>query len=360
MNAQLRTRLERHQLVNPMYNDPVALVTWMGAMQAQNRDMAKWAIGSRLRSATIREVDAALDRGDILRTHVMRPTWHYVPAVDIRWMLQLNRHRLKVVGAARDKELEITEPLYTTCNNLIERALAGGNHLTRKEIAVVLASAGIPVDTSRMIHFMFRAETEGIVCSGPDRGAEITYALLEERVPPVPPILQDESLYILAARYFRSHSPATTTDFAWWAGLIAEDARRAVYLLNLETRFGMPDERRPPSTLAPLPPPPPGRTLVHLLPAFDEYLLAYKDRSLPLDAVHRRRVVTVNGTFSPAILRDGRVVGTWQKTTILGKPGVKLFPLEPIDDIAAPIATATEAYKTFLAGERPAGNPQAE
>lgn len=227
-------RLQNQQLLNPLFCQPKELVSWLGAMQAQNYSMVKWAMGTRLKSATIQTVEEALRKGEILRTHVMRPTWHLVAAEDIRWMLKLSARRIKSANDsfAKGYDLEITDELYAKSYNLLEKILCGNKSLTKQEIAEHFCCSGILVeaDNHRMTRFMVRAEQEGIVCSGEDKGGKYTYALLEERVPPVPEITKDEALARLARSYFRSHAPAVLQDFIWWSGLPVSEAKQAIYV----------------------------------------------------------------------------------------------------------------------------------
>jgi hypothetical protein len=318
-----RIRIKTHQLVNPEFNEPERLVAWMGAIQAQDYSMSKWAVGVRLKSATVTDIQTALNSGKILRTHVMRPTWHLVAAEDIRWMLQLSKERIKSSSASRDKALEITEKLYSESHQIICKMLEGNNHLTRQEIAFELTKAGMTVDSSRMTHFMMRAEIEGLVCSGIDKGNKQTYALIDERVPPAKTLHKEEALAALATKYFRSHSPASLRDFAWWSGLSAGDAEQAIRLIRSElfidrfydtplfvhSSFG--SEITSVDTF-------------HLLPAFDEYIIAYRDRTSILQPEHYSKAVIKNGIFRPVVVSNGRIIGTWQKTT--GKSRIAIEP----------------------------------
>jgi hypothetical protein len=347
VNSVEDIRIQSHQLRNPGFNDPEKLVAWMGAIQAQDYSMSKWALGVRLRSATIGDVEAALNKGKILRTHVLRPTWHLVAAEDIRWMLQLSGERIKSSSASRDRILEITEELYSECNRLIGRILEGNNHLTRQELAAELAKAGIAVNTSRMIHFMMRAEIEGIVCSGIDKGNRQTYALIDERIPLAKTLHREEALTTLATKYFRSHSPASVQDFAWWSGLSAGDARQAIHLIRSElftVRF-----RENPlfvhqsccNDLKPL-------DTFYFLPAFDEYIIAYRDRTSVLGAEHHAKAFSKNGIFHPLIVSNGRIIGTWQKAAGKKRIAVKPVFFEAIDPDEDRIKTAENRYSTFL------------
>lgn len=308
-------RLQNQQLLNPLFRKPKELVSWMGAMQAQNYTMVKWAVGMRLKSATIQTVEKALRDGEILRTHVMRPTWHLVTAEDIRWMLKLSAGRIIAANEsyAKGHDLEISEKLYTKSCNLLEKLLCGKKSLTRQEIAEHFNRSGIVADNHRMTRFMTRAEQVGIVCSGEDKGGKCTYALLEERVPPMPELTKDEALARLARCYFRSHAPAALQDFIWWSGLPVTEARQAVYLIeselaveqwNGQTWYIHSSSRTRGKVSG----------CLHLLPSYDEYLLGYKDRTDVLPLEHYSKAFTNNGLFYPVVLHEGHVIGNWSKS----------------------------------------------
>ncbi|MDR2651056.1 MAG: winged helix DNA-binding domain-containing protein [Prevotellaceae bacterium] len=325
MTYKIRT-ISQH-LANPSFEKAKDIVSWMGAIQAQDYNMCKWAIGVRLKSATISDIEKAFERGEILRTHVMRPTWHLVAAEDIRWMLALCKEKVKAASADRDKYLEINEKLFSRTNNLIAKMLEGNNHLTRREIACKLSESGIKTDTSRMIHFMYRAEAEGIVCNGIDKGKQQTYTLIDERVKATKNLNKDEALVQLATKYFQSHSPATLQDFNWWSGLSVADSKYAIYLIDKD----LIKEKTEKSTL-----------LIHksfdkklnfsdcacLLPAFDEYLISYKNRDSVIAAEHQYMAFTKNGIFHPVVMHNGKIVGIWSKITNKNKAEIKFLPFD--------------------------------
>jgi hypothetical protein len=305
--------MSSQQLAEQAFDKPEELVAWMGAVQAQDYAMSKWAVGVRLKQATLPAVEQAINEGRILRTHVMRPTWHLVPSEDIRWMLKLSAQHIKSAFRSHEQMLGITEPLFTQVNRLIAKMLEGNNHLTRQEIALGLIRDGLAADGPHMNHFLMRAETEGIICSGADKAGRPTYALLDERLPPgaAKDLSKDESLAKLAERYFRSHSPASLHDFAWWSGLSLTDARQAIRLIEpllTAERLGERElfvhqasgEARDTNTL-------------HLLPAYDEYLISYKDRSDVLPPEQQHEVFTRQGIFYPIVVYQGQVVARWRK-----------------------------------------------
>lgn len=343
-------RLLSQQLQKPTFSEPKDLVAWMGAIQAQEPAMAKWAVGVRLKAGTLQKVESALAKGEILRTHVMRPTWHMVAAEDIRWMLKLSSRRilLAVDSYSKGRGLELTEGFYAQSNRLLEKVLMGNKSLTRQAIAEEFNRAGVCADDHRINYFLTRAELEGIVCSGVETAGKFTYALLEERVPPVAELTKDESLARLARNYFRSHSPAGLQDFIWWSGLSTSEARQAISLIDsellTETAEGQDFYIHESCNLK-------GRTVeaVHLLPSFDEYLISYKRRTDVLLLEHHPKAFNNFGTFYPVILYKGKVIGNWKKTIAKGQPQIKTSFFEAdlcLDE--ALLQKAKEKYLNFL------------
>ncbi|KAA6301886.1 MAG: hypothetical protein EZS26_001889 [Candidatus Ordinivivax streblomastigis] len=296
---------------------PQEIVSWMGAIQAQDYAMAKWAIGIRLEGYSEKRIEAAFNQGEMIRTHVLRPTWHFVSPENIRWMLALSAGKIKAMSKARDRDLEITGALYSKSNQTIQKALEG-MQLTREELATELQRAGIEVDASRMVHFMMRAEVEGIVCSGALKGKSHTYALLDERVAPAKPLHKEEALAKLAQIYFNSHGPASLQDFVWWSGLSVSDAKQALGNIQATLSAEIMNEQtywksQSANNVSVEPP-------VHLLPAFDEYLISYRDRQAALSQAHYRKVISSNGIFRPVIIADGQVIGLWKKPATQKNP----------------------------------------
>lgn len=306
-------RMIGQQLAEPLFEQPGELVAWMGAIQAQDYNMCKWAVGMRLKSATLQTVNEALERGEIVRTHVMRPTWHLVAGEDIRWMLKLSSARIKsaIDSWVKGGGIEISEPQYTRCVDLLGKILSGNKSLTKEEITVEMSHAGVPTEDERVKRYLLRAEVLGIVCSGGDREGKPTYALLDEHVPATRELHREEALVKWAASYFRSHAPATLADFVWWSGLTMTEARKAIGLLGselIEEQFGTQKYYIHQSY---------GRTCpqknLHFLPPFDEYLISYKERTAALDLKHQPKAFNRYGIFYPVILHNGRIIGNWTK-----------------------------------------------
>jgi DNA glycosylase AlkZ-like len=226
--AQRRLRNER--LVGPAFAAPADVVSWLGAVQSQDYGGAKWAVAQRARGCSDADVEEACDRGDIVRTHVMRPTWHFVTSADARWMLELTAPRVHAANAYYYRQLELDERVFTKSHAALAAALRGGRHLTRVELGHALERAGIRAAGTRLAYVLMRAELDAVICSGPRRGKQFTYALFDERVPASKPLARDQALAELVRRYFASHGPATVQDFAWWSGLTVADGTKGIDL----------------------------------------------------------------------------------------------------------------------------------
>lgn len=306
-------RLMRQHIGGDRLKTAGEIAAWMGALQAQDYPMSKWAMGVRLPGVADADLEAALDKGEVIRTHILRPTWHIVPAEDIYWMLELSAPQIGALLRASTKALELTEAVFAKSNRVIEKALGVHGYLARESLAAELEKAHIPTNDTRMSHLLFQAEIEGIICSGPEKGHKPTYALLAESVPKTKALNRDEGLAELARRYFTSHGPATVHDFAWWAGLSLTDARHGLEM----GRSGLISEQiegktywLPESFALPAVEP----DAVHLLPAFDEFLISYRDRTAVLAPEYHKETMTVNGIFKPVIVIGGQVTGLWKRT----------------------------------------------
>ena len=331
------SRLVSQQIEMPSFKNPGQLVGWMGAMQAQDYLMAKWAIGVRLPNATSRQIEAAIDKGEIIRTHVMRPTWHFIAAADIYWLLELTAPGIRAQMKSHDKALELTESIYKKANGIISKALANKQHLTRPELMAKLEKAKIVTNEYRSGHIMLRAELDGIVCSGATMENKQTYALLPDRVPKTKILNREEALKELAQRYFLSHCPATIADFTWWSGLPAKDATHALELIKdklVSEKIGTSNYWLPNSFSITK-----KKSGTHLLPAFDEFLISYKDRSASLQLEHQPKAFSKNGIFYPVIVSNGQVQGLWKRT--FKKDKVIIVP----DFLKAPSATAKKQFE---------------
>ena len=292
---------------------PADVVQILGAVQAQDYAGAKWALAQRVRGITDAALETMIDAGDILRTHVLRPTWHFVRPADIRWMLGLTASRVRAKMAGPNRRLELDRPFVRRSNAVFEKALAGGRSLTRQELSAELRRARLgDVTGQRLGHLMMEAELDAIVCSGPRRGKQFTYALLEERAPGAPAVSNEEALHELARRYFTTRGPATPHDFAWWSGLTVADAKRgiasnagALERVTLGgTDYWLGADRSPP----------PRSRSAHLLPNYDEYFIGHRDRSSIATRLGDVGSVMGGTALVPhVIVVDGQLVGTWRR-----------------------------------------------
>ncbi len=307
-------RLHCQRLVAGRPARPEQVVGWLGAVQAQEYHLAKWGLALRTRRASDASVERAFAAGRILRTHVMRATWHFVTPGDIRWVLALTAPRVRAAVAYYDRQLGINPAVITRASRAIAAALAGGVQLTRAELKAVLTGAGVRVDgTQRLAHVIMHAELDAVICSGARRGKQFTYALLDDRVPSVPLPAREEALAELARRYFTSHGPAQLKDFGWWSGLTSAEARIGLemsrhHLAEEEidgTRYWLAPSVR---TLGQ------PRRAAFLLQPYDEFLIAYKDRSASLDPL-LSRLGAGRGPYPAPVVLDGRVVGGWRRAS---------------------------------------------
>lgn len=342
-----RLRLSHQHVVGPPFEKVEDVVRWMGAVQAQEYHQAAWALGVRTRHAVSADIDRTLAEGSILRTHVMRPTWHFVSPEDIRWMLALTGPRVQAGSAHRYRELNLDDTVFAHANETLARALEGGVSLTRAELGRILDAAGIETSTpQRLPHILMHAELDGVICSGPKRGKEFTFALLEERVPRGRVMGREEAVAELVRRYFTSHGPATVRDFVCWSGLTVSDAKAGLESLKGQIAgekidgkvYWLPQD----ASLGPAP-----LSTVHLLPAFDEYTVAYADRGGILRPEHSPQVSSV--MLGPVIVADGYVVGSWKRVFRGGSVVIEAKPFNMLSEAErGGVVEAAARYGEFL------------
>ena len=344
-----RQRLSHQHLTQHTLETPQTLVEWFGAVQAQDFAAAKWALGLRLPAVTDDDLEQAFASGAILRTHVMRPTWHLVSPADIGWLLALTAPRVQAAMASYDRHLELDETTFRRTNTLLATALQGGKQLTRDELATVLEQAGIATaNRLRLTHIMMRAELDGVICSGARRGKQFTYALLAERAPHARSFSREEALAELTLRYFRSHGPATVQDCVWWTGLTGADVRNglaqvASHLLH-ETIEGQtywfPQSSQPAQ---------PQAQTACLLPNYDEYTVGYTDRRAIFDATHTHKLDPRGGLLANTMMLDGQVIGTWKRTFKKNSVVIEANSFVPLNDAEThAFAASANRYGQFL------------
>ena len=313
--------------------DVAGVVSWFGAMQAQDAASAMWSLGARLPGFTAADVQAALERREALRTWPMRGTVHLVPPRDARWMLDLMGARALAGATARRASLGLTEKVADRAVDVLRAALAGGRRLSRKECLAVLAEAGIGGGGQFGYHLLWYASQRGVTCIAPTVGTEQTFVLLDEWAPDPHRPDRDEALGTIVVRYFRSHGPATRQDFARWTGLTMADAKRGLAVAGDQLATVKVDGRDMVLDRALLDAHRTGPAAadsddVRALPGFDEYLLGFKDRSLMVAAEQMQAIIPGgNGVFQPTFVRGGRVIGTWRRTAARTRTVVEVRPL---------------------------------
>ncbi|PTT60671.1 winged helix DNA-binding domain-containing protein [Arthrobacter sp. HMWF013] len=236
----VRRRLAAQLLRGPGLASPEDVVWHLLAVQAQEFPYARWSLAQRTRLAgadpvTAGDVEQAVAEGRILRTHILRPTWHFVHRDDLRWLMALSAPRLHQGNDTTYRRVGIDAATAARSTQLLADAVRGGRHLTRDQLAARLQDAGFEAVGLRLAYLIMYAEVSSVLVSGapvrsPGGALKQTYALFDERVPPGPatPITRDEALGRLARRYFTSRGPATVKDCAGWSGLTATDVRRGV------------------------------------------------------------------------------------------------------------------------------------
>ena len=338
-------RLHNQQIANPRLETPGELVAHLGAVQAQDYAGAKWAIGLRLPNATGADVEQAIAERTIVRTWPMRRTLHFVPAADVRWMLALTAFRADAGFAPRYRQLELDERTLAAAGEVLGRALSGGKSISRPALYKVLRHDGI--DTSggpvrpgappqsaqaRGLHILGHHAQKGLICYGVHEGKQPSFVLLDEWVPKSRALNRDESLAELAKRYFTSHGPATLHDFTWWSGLTVRDAKLGIELTGDAVvqelidghTYWLAREKTPARHQSPT---------AYLLPPWDEYTVAYKDRSAVVAPEHAG-LASSGGVFRPIIVVDGRVVGTWKSSVVKGALVVTPMPFGKLNKAA--------------------------
>ncbi|NLR67278.1 winged helix DNA-binding domain-containing protein [Chitinophaga varians] len=336
-------RLQQQCLITPQHSRPGELVAWMGAVQAQDYAAAKWAIGQRLTAATDTLLDDAMGNWEIIRTHVLRPTWHFVAPADLRWMLKLSAPRVKALCAYNDNRWGITKAVITKSQKVLEKLLRNRQQLTRLQIAPALQQAGIVTDEYRLGSLLGHAELDGLICSGPRHGKQFSYVLLEEHVPATAPLSKAESIAALAQRYFHSHGPATLQDFAWWSGLTVIEAKSGLEAVKDQLIAVEADDKTywtPPVKTTK------EKLSVFLLPAYDEFTVAYKKRDI--QQLHINGNLAPMASLGPVIVADGQITGTWKRTINKKDISLELQPIKPLKKTHQPaLKKAIQQYSAF-------------
>lgn len=322
-------RLAAQGLVRGLESAP-QVARHMLALQGQDLPAVKWALGVRRPGATEREVDAAFDRGSIVRSWPLRGTLHVVAAEDLEWLRALLCDRNLARHAKRHRDLGLTDADFTKARRIAERAL-DVHGLPRAELLARFEKERLSAEGQRGVHLLWKLAQWGVVCLGDFEGKEQRFVLTEKWITRSTQLRGDEALGELATRYVRGHGPSTAEDLAWWAGLTKTEAKRALAIAGPVEPMGAFSEI--PEAL--------------LLPGFDEYFLGYADRSAVIDAQHVDRIVPGgNGIFQPMIVLRGQIRGTWGRK--LAKKGLTLT-LVPFTKLRSAERTALVSRAAELA-----------
>jgi hypothetical protein len=318
-HAAARARLANLGLSASCGGDAVDVVRRLGAVQAQDYGPALWSIGART-GQSVQQVERAVLDGDLIRTHVLRPTWHLVPAEDLLWMLDLTAPRVHALTAYYYRVNGLTEGVLDHSRRMIEEALGGGE-LTRRQLGEGVVARGVDPAGPRFALMLMHAELSGAICSGARLGKQQTYALLDRRVPKSRELSRDDALGELTHRYFSSHGPASVKDFSWWSSLTRADILRGLELTGDRLRcddlggvqvWGPQDGRR---GVTPDPGTGSAAPQVRLVQAYDEYIVGYTQTKYVLDLSGSTKTRPVDVTVrNHVLLIDGQVAGHWRRT----------------------------------------------
>jgi len=307
-------RLYHQQLQHPTMKTPAELVSWLGAVQAQEYHGGKWALGLRLPDSVDADIERAIADKSITRISFMRGTLHFVPSADVRWMLPLFQEKIHrgVMGVSRQHKLGFDDSTFLKAKDILAKTLEGGKQLIRTEMNAALKAAGIESENLGYLLLIQRAQIDGLCCYGVNRGKQQTFTLLEEWLPPAKMLSRDEALAEMARRYFLSHGAATLPDYQWWTGLSAADAKAGLESIQSElisetidgkVYWHSPTRARPPLVTP----------MAYLLPTYDEFLIAYKDRSASVRPEYIEKWTRGNTSFASTIVLDGAVIGMWKR-----------------------------------------------
>jgi hypothetical protein len=344
--AIARWRTHTLRLSGQTYASPAAVIEGLLAMQAENHPQASWAVATRTSGLTEAEFRRLFDAGVILRTHVLRPTWHFVRPDDIRWLVELTAPRIRPTLGSLRRAHDLDDATIERSAELIVEALSGGTHLTRDALGARLRDAGLPAQGQSLGVMMFHAELSCLVCSGAMAGKDHTYALLDERAPNARRLDRDEARAELVLRYFTGHGPATERDLTYWATMTLTDVRAG--LADVADQLDQIEHDGRTYWFAQQPPdyqPPAPRA--HLLQTLDEYHNGYQDSRYVLDVdgiVPRGRGATVGMT-----LVDTQMVGDMRRTVRSNEVVFDIGIFRDLgDDELDALHEAAGRYGTFL------------
>ena len=305
-------RLLNQQLIAPQFSNPTEVVRYMGAMQAQEYRMMRWAVAMRTRKPSYKAFKQAFDEGQIIRLHLMRGTWQLVCAEDYRSMIDLFAPKAIAVtkGWMSSNKISIPDDELMRVRDILIQTVADKGSVTKEDFILALAERNLQLDDHRLSYHIRMAEFSGVLCSGDLLPMKATYALAADKVKSSVKMERDEALAHFTRKYFQSRQPATLEDFVWWSGLNISDCRKGIALLgdyiHVERyrgrEFYLTDDCRTRGFRK-------GKFL--LIPPYDEYLIGYKSREIVLPQEHRHRAHNNSGIFQPVIAYDGTICGNW-------------------------------------------------
>jgi hypothetical protein len=342
----VRRRTVAQRLTGSPFASAAQAVACSGGVQAQEYAEALWSLAMRVANApALADVEAACDRGEILRTHVLRPTWHFVAAADLRWLLRLTGPRVQAKIAGRHRELGLDPDTLARCNEALAAVLGDGEPRTRRDLGVALEAAGIDMTGQRLPHTLGNAELAGVIASGPRRGKQHTYGLIDDRLPPAPQRSREADVAELVRRYFTSHGPATLRDFAWWSGLTMADGRAGVAACGDE----LVGEEALDGTLwisaaAPADVPGEAAPAALMLGTYDELTVAHRD----LRNVYADGRATNELLIRPIVV-EGVTVGGWTRRLARREVTIAAVLDSPLDDAGdVALAAAADRFGAFV------------
>jgi hypothetical protein len=308
----LDMRLVSQGLAGTGFACPESVVHWLTAVQSQDFSAAKWALGRRVPGSRHADIQSAFDEGRLLRTHILRPTWHFVAPSDIRWMQRLTSPHVKRISASYLRKLGLDGDLVGRATKVLTRAIQDGGALTKSAIHDALAEHGFELDLFRLGFIIMEAELDALICSGPMQGKQHTYTLLNDRVSNETELTGDEALAELSRRFFESHGPATDREYARWSGLTLTNARRGLEMakesltpVEIEGIVHWHGANTPVSGELP--------NGAYLLHEYDECYLTYLTLGFA-DLPHDRSAAEWEDTFFRPIIINGMRAGTWRRS----------------------------------------------
>ena len=310
----LHRRLATHRLGLDKLSTAADVVRLLCCVQSQEYAHALWSLGMRTSDLSATEVQAEFDSGAFLRTHILRPTWHFVAAEDIRWILELTAPRVQKLNQGIYRQEGLDEATLQRGAALIAEELRGSRYRTRAELAQALAGRGLASERLRLAYIVMNAELEGLICSGPMRGAQHTYGLLDERAPRSfaadARSGETRDAAELAYRFLVGHGPASVQDLARWSSLTIGQCREAIDAVKdrldcatvegVELWFDAGGPAEEPSSAA------------LLLPLYDEVTLSYPTLNFPSASGHPHQ--PGQDLFIGCVVIAQTNVGLWRRT----------------------------------------------